>query len=243
MKTIAFWNRKGGVGKTTTAGNVAFELSHHGRVLLIDCDPQANMTSWLAPGAQHELADVLSGSVSLADAVTPARATLDVLGSFAIGGELRDWIETNIRKQPFAFVDLKSKAEALGYTFVVMDLAPGDGPIELYAMSACDHVVLVASPETFSYEGLESAEHTLQEVRTNLRAQFTIPALVANRINRSYAAHQAYSEAIEKVPYEVFQIGQATGIHDCLGQHKTIFEHEPGNRYTTEYVRLAGVLL
>lgn len=242
MKTIAFWNRKGGTGKTTTAGNVAGELRYFGRTLVVDCDPQSNMTAWLAPEAQHELADVLSGSMGISKAITPARPGLDILGGFAIGGELRSWIETNIRNKPFAFSDLAETAAAAGYQYMIFDLAPGDGATEIYALSACDSVILVANAEAFSYDGIEAAEFTLGEVKANLRARFEVSALVANRVNRSYLAHHAYLHAINQSPYPVYSIGQSTAIHDAQPAHKTLNEYEPGNAWTSEYLRIAEAL-
>lgn len=241
MKTIAFWNQKGGTGKTTSAGNVAGELRHHGRTLLVDVDPQSNLTSWLAPeGIQYELADVLAGSVELRGATVTARPNLDILPSFAIGGELRTFAETRLPSKPFAFADLKAAAD---YDYMILDLAPGNGILERAALSIADIVVLVAAPEYFSSDGLESAEDFLSRIRTDLRAQFNATRLLINRINRSYAAHAVLLEEMRGDGYTVFEIGQSTGIHDAVMVHKTVWEYDPGNKYTAEYQRLAHGIL
>jgi chromosome partitioning protein len=76
MRTIAFGLQKGGVGKTSIAGNVAALASRRGKVLLIDGDPQGSASSWLltAP-AKWELADVLQGKATLGEAVVPGGLT------------------------------------------------------------------------------------------------------------------------------------------------------------------------
>lgn len=238
MKSIAFWNRKGGTGKTTTAGNVAFELRHYGRTLLIDCDPQSNLTSWLAPaGIHHELADVLSGDTELDAAAVEIRDNLDLLPSFAIGGELKQWSETQLPSKPFAFADLRDAAT--GYAFTVLDLAPGDSILEWSALASVDEVILVAAPEYFSSDGLESAEDSLNRIRADRRARFDSSRLVINRVNRSYAAHTVLLEEMSRNGYSVYQIGQSTPIHDALMYKQTVFEYDPGNRWTSEYQRLA----
>jgi chromosome partitioning protein len=60
VKSIAFHIEKGGTGKTTMAGNVGYELAHHGKTLMFDADPQASLTSWfVTDDLEHDLSDVL----------------------------------------------------------------------------------------------------------------------------------------------------------------------------------------
>lgn len=241
MKSVAFWNRKGGTGKTTTAGNVAAELRRHGRTLLVDGDPQSNLTSWyVKDGAKHELADVLAGGCELASAVVNVRENLDLLPSFAIGGDLKGFSETQLPKQPFVFLDLRETIEKAGYRYTVYDLAPGDSSLERAILGTVDLVVLVAAPEFFSRDGLEAAEATLDEVRKQLRGRFDAGRLVVNRLNAAYAAHRVIEEELaSSTKYRRYLIGQSTAIHDSQMVHQSLFEYEPGNRYMAEYQRLA----
>lgn len=243
MKTIGFWNRKGGTGKTTTAGNVAADMMRGMNVLTIDCDPQGNLSSWLAPAEfEHELADVLAGRCKLHEAVEPVRDGWHILPTFAIGGGLRTLAESELPKRPFAFHDLLDQAREDGYHVVILDLAPGDTALELAALSACDEVVLVAAPEYFAADGLESALDTLDQVRRNRRAGFTSQRLVVNRVNRSYAAHSAYQHVLTAANLDIYTIRQSTAVHDALTQHKSIYEYAPGDKNTSEYLRLATEL-
>ena len=95
MKIIASWIAKGGVGKSTLAGNFSYYLRERGKVLLVDADPQGNTSGWLHPDSfQWEMADILAGKCSLKEAVLPVRDNLDMVGTFAIGGNLKKWSET-----------------------------------------------------------------------------------------------------------------------------------------------------
>jgi chromosome partitioning protein len=241
LKSIAFWNLKGGTGKTSSAGNVAAELRHYGRTLMIDADPQASLTSWFAPrDIQHELVDVMKGDVHILEAVVEVRPGLDLIPSFAIGGELREWSESKLSRNPFAFAEL---AERLGaYAFVVYDLHPAAGLLELSVLSECDEVVIVAQPEHFASDGIESADAHLEGLRSRRRARFRADRMIVNRVNRSYAAHKVLLEEMRGSRRTLFHIGQSQDIHDCAMYQKTLFEYAPGNRWTTEYQRLAQEL-
>lgn len=242
MKTIAFWNRKGGTGKTTTAGNAAAELRHYGDVLLVDADPQGNLSSWLAPADfQYELADVLAGSADITDAIVPVRDRLNIIPTFT-NGDLRQYAQSKLFSEPFAFANLRDEAGRLGYDFLVFDLGPGDSVLEMTATAACDEVVIVAAPEYFAADGVAGAVELLLEHARKRRAEFRHTKLVANRTNGAYAAHKAYLEQFQGAGWHVYTIGQSTAIHAAQEQRQSIFEFDPGNRYTSEYQRLATEL-
>lgn len=240
MKAIAFWNRKGGTGKTTTTGNTAAYLAEYGRVLMIDTDPQGNLTSWMAKDPQAELADVLNGTMALTECIQSVGQNLDILPTFAIGGDLKEYAETKLFKQPFAFADLCDSIEQAGYDYAVFDLAPGDSILERSVIGSVDEVILVANPEYFAADGLEAATSTLQEVRKAMRATFSSGKLVANRIHKNYAAHQVLLESYANNPeWSLYRVGQSTKIHDAVMMKGTVKEWDPGNKHAPEYKRLA----
>jgi cellulose biosynthesis protein BcsQ len=179
------------------------------------------------------------GNTDLETATVRVREGLDLLPSFAIGGDLKRWSETELPNEPFALEELRSSIEDAGYAYVVFDLAPGDTMREEAVLAVSDEVVLVTQPEYFSSDGLEAALDTLQTVRRKRRGRFNARRLVVNRVNRSYAAHQVLAEEFGGDSFEVYTIGQSTPIHDAIMSHQSVFEYEPGNRYTSEYQRLA----
>lgn len=241
MKSIAFWNLKGGTGKTTTAGNVGAELRHYGKTLMVDADPQASLTSWLAPaGIQSELADYMSGKVKPLPTYH-ARENLDIIPSFAIGGELREWSEAKLQRDPFAFSALMEKLRPL-YDYTIFDLHPAAGLLELSILAECSEIVLVAQPEYFSSDGIESANSQLSSLREKRRARFQAHRMVINRVNRSYAAHKVLLQEIHGMGYTLYEIGQSQDLHDAIMHKRTASEYAPGNRWTSEYQRLAQEL-
>ena len=123
MRKIAFHLQKGGVGKTTLSGNVAYGLSSIGKkTIIIDCDPQGNLSSWFLDSAtKYELSDVLAGNVVLSDAIINIRENLSILPTFSIGGELRTYAETKLNDEPFVFEDLCSELETMGYDVAIFD--------------------------------------------------------------------------------------------------------------------------
>ena len=109
-KTVAFHLQKGGVGKTTISGTLACQSAMEGfRTLVIDCDPQGNLSSWfLSEPPKYELSDVLQGRCYVGNAivVAPGLENLSILPTFGIGGTLKNYSETKLAEEPFILQDL-----------------------------------------------------------------------------------------------------------------------------------------
>lgn len=244
MYKVAFHIEKGGSGKTTMAGNTGFELSRYKKTVLVDCDPQGNLTSWFCTDPlQFELADIMQDKATVEQAAVTIRENLDIVPTFAIDGGLKTWGETTLFQQPFAFDDFMDKLEAAGYEVAVFDLSPGISHLEKSILACMDEIIGVAAAEYFSVDGLEVFHYELEKLRKERRARFTSNKLVVNRVNRSYALHKAYREQFDQLQYEIFTIGQSTGISDSVPSHKAVFEYDPGNRNTTEILRLAQAII
>lgn len=240
MKSIAFHIEKGGTGKTTLAGNVGYELARYGKTLFVDCDPQASLSSWYVEhDISADLSDVLQQKADLNGAMLQLRENLYILPTVAIGGTLQRWTESNAAAASDAIRFLLNDIEAAGFLYGVFDLGPGISDFERSILTHMDEVVGVAAAEYFAADGLEIFEHELSELYRQRRAQFIANKLVVNRYNRSYAQHQQYLDWFENLSYSTFWIGQSTAISDCIRSHQSIFEYEPGNKYTTEIQRLA----
>lgn len=241
MKTLSFWLRKGGCGKTTCAGNVAAELARHGATLAVDLDSQGNLSSWLLPGGfDYEAADVLQGKVSVAEA---ARATsiagLHVLGTYAIGGDLQAWCETQLPLKPFAFADFKQAIAEAGYRYCVLDLAAGENALERNALAISDDVCIVLAPEFFAVDGLETAREKLADVKRDLRAGFKSDLVVANRVNRSYSAHKVLLDELNGES-KLHVIGQSQAIHDAIMCNQTLAQYDSSCKWLDVFQAIAG---
>ena len=243
MKTIAFHLQKGGVGKTTLCGNTAAAIRHHGHTLMIDADPQGNLTSWyLTDPARYELSDVLQNRANLRDAAVEVREDLDLLPTKGVGGDLKAWAETQLFQKPYAIQNLIEDAERR-YEFLLWDLGPGLSNLEMSILAMMDEVVPVVSAEYFGIDGVEMFETKLEELRRDRRATFRSDKLVINRFFKNFAYHKAFNEQYEKMRYDLYRVGQSTDISDCVPNHQSLFEYRPGNKYTGEIQRLATDLL
>jgi cellulose biosynthesis protein BcsQ len=241
MKTIAAHVEKGGTGKTTTIGNIAYWIAKEVPTVVFDADPQGNLTSWyVTDEMDYEFADVLYDEASLAQTVIMVRENLGVVPTFGIDGRLGDFRDSQVLlRRQYAFADAVEEARAAGFEVALFDMGPGISNLEKAILAVTREVIAVAAPEYFSFDGLEIFENELSRVRNEFRTEIVADRVVLNRVNRSYSLHEAYREQFDELRYELYIVGQSTSISDAVPRHRALAEYDPRNQYSREYRRLA----
>lgn len=179
---IAVTNQKGGVGKTTTTINVAYNLAKSGKkVLLVDLDPQGNASSGLnVSKSEQTTRDVLTGKFNLGEAVkTTDYSNLSVLPTNA---ELAT-LETEIATAKDRALRLKTALQTSEFDIVLIDCPPSLGLLTVNALTAADSVIMPVQTEYYALEGLGQLLETMKLVRQALNPHLAILGVVMTMHN------------------------------------------------------------
>ena len=200
-RIVAVANQKGGVGKTTTAINLAASVASRGyRVLLVDFDPQGNASSGVGyPRDKVELTiyDALVGDVTMEDVIRPTDiTTLFVVPSTTdlVGAEIE--LISADRRERFLADALAPVASQ--YDYVVIDCPPSLGLLTLNALVAADGVVVPMQAEYFALEGLSALNSTIDKVRAAYNPNLVIDGVVFTMFDARLSVANQVKAEVEK---------------------------------------------
>jgi chromosome partitioning protein len=245
MGTVyAIANQKGGVGKTTTAVNVAACIAEAGyETLLVDVDPQGNATVGLGvernggPG----LYDVLGGEVDALDAARPTDiehlslliSTPDLAGA-TMELPRMPGSETRLRD---ALAGVRER-----FAFTLLDCPPSLGPLTVNALEAADKVIVPVQTEYFALEGLAGLLDTLSLVQRELNPRLTVAGMVLTMHDgRTRLARDVEREVREHFPELVFDsvIPRNVRVGEAPSFGLPVIHHSPASAGSAAYLMLA----
>jgi chromosome partitioning protein len=202
-KVIAITNQKGGVGKTTTALNLSASLALSGEnVLVIDSDPQGNLTSGLGIKKEHlkrGLYEVYTGKIGIEDAIVPSEipnlfvlpASMDL---FAAEIELLERSDSRERTLHNLLTRVKDNSR-----YIFIDCPPSFGLLTLNALVASESVLVPVQCEYFAMEGLSLLIKLLWRIRGGFNETLDMEGILLTMYNRHLALSRQVSEDIRRV--------------------------------------------
>jgi chromosome partitioning protein len=240
---IAIANQKGGVGKTTTAINLAAALAMRGRrTLLIDLDPQANSTmSYLElRSLEHTMFDVLADGKPLASVITASSVpNLDLAPSRIALAKL----ESKLVGEIDGYFRLRDRLDQIRdrYDFVVVDTPPALGLITVNALVAATHVLVPVQSSYFALEGTDDLLETVEKIRARPNPDLKLlGALITLHDKRTTLARDVQKAITEVFGDQVFQttISKSIRLEESPAHKESIFTFAPQSSGAYEYYRL-----
>lgn len=248
-KIIAVANQKGGVGKTTTAINLAASLAvlEH-KTLLIDADPQANSTSGVGIeprnvkiGVYECLMDESNIKKAIVETETP---NLFIIPSDIdlVGAEL-ELVDQNNRNQKLKSALAKVKDD---YDFIIIDCSPSLGLITLNALTAANSIIIPVQCEYFALEGMGKLLHTIKLVQTEMNEDLEVEGILLTMYDiRLRLSNQVVEEVKSHFQDMVFNtvIHRNTKLGEAPSYGKTIIMYDAAGKGAVNYLNLAREIL
>jgi chromosome partitioning protein len=248
-KTIAVFNMKGGVGKSTTTYNLAVGLCryHQQKVLLVDIDPQGNASVSLGVQIwelEQQIKDVLLDAVSVEDVVIRDKSGVDVLPSNIFLAES----EIPISGKPGRELLLrKAIAPVLEhYDFILIDCPPNIGVFSINALMASQGVIVPVDMSYLGLMGISAVERALMLVREQLDHPVTLTGVLATRFDsRNNLSKSVLDKLISHFGQSMFKtvIPEAVRLREAPSHAQAVFDYDPKGAGSDAYKALVDELM
>lgn len=257
MKIYCIANQKGGIGKTTTATNLASALAHKGfKTLLIDADKQCNSTDTFRAKTKD--------TATLYDVILDYDHPLDIneaiqhtsIGNIVAADPLLKGAESILRNDAGEeYFRLKDALEKLtGYDYVVIDTAPADDKLLKNCLIAADEVIVPITADRYGVQGLADLHRTIQQVQKRSNPKLKIAGLLMvkykERLKLTQETEYVLKQAAFKLQTKVFdtKIRESTGTQMAQAERTTVVNKYFANEIRTsttaeDYIRFTEELM
>lgn len=239
MRVIAIANRKGGVGKSTTATALVSGLTLKGyRVLAVDLDAQRNLTSTMSARVDSKTSlGVLTGDITAKEAIRKTESGDIIPASKSLSGA--DAILTETGKE----YRLKEALEPIKewYDYCIIDSPPALGILTVNALTAANSVIIPAQADIYSLEGIEDLQETIQPVRKYCNPTLEIQGILLTRYSpRSILSRDVTTLAeqlAEQLETSLFKatIREAVAVKEAQISQQSLFTYAPKAKVTEDY--------